>query len=461
MSNLLEAYQLMHSGALALADISQNGIHIDVEYCERQQRLLDRQIIRLENKIKESKEVKLWRSIYKDKFNLDSPKQLADVLYNHLGIEPPKYTDNENPSPSVDKDALNTLSKNISFIADFLELRKTKKMRNTYLESIIRETVDGYLHPFFNLHLVQTFRSSSDHLNFQNLPIRDKEMGKIIRRAIIPRPGYQIIGADYSGIEVRVAACYHHDPKMLEYLSNPAKDMHRDMASEIYMLTTEETSKEARFAAKNGFVFPQFYGDYWKSCAKILWTFIDELNLRTAKTDIPMKKHLKSKGIKNLTDFENHLKRVEDDFWNKRFMVYNRWKEKVIAEYERTGYLDSFTGFRFKGVMAKNKVTNYPVQSSAFHCLLWSLIQIHDILKKENWKTKIIGQIHDELVADVHPEERDDYLRLINKVMCHDIREHWPWLITKLDIEATATPIDGNWFLKKEIEIPEYKLRVH
>jgi DNA polymerase I-like protein with 3'-5' exonuclease and polymerase domains len=176
-------------------------------------------------------------------------------------------------------------------------------------------------------------------------------------------------------------------------------------------------------------------------------------------TNLPLKQHLKSKGIKNYNQFENHLQKVEDKFWNKTFMKYNKWKESHYEKYKKIGYVDSLTGFRCSGVMSKNQVTNYPVQGVAFHCLLWSLIQIHNTLKRENWKTKIIGQIHDELIADVHPDEKDDYLQLVKKVMCHDIREHWPWIITTLDIEATSTPIDGNWHLKKEIHIPEFIVR--
>lgn len=441
-----EAYDLFHEGALALADIEQNGIRVDMEYCLDQQKILNKKISSIENNLFESKEVTVWRNIYKDKFSLDSNIQLSRILFKEMKITPSSVTAKGNAS--VNKDSLEQIESPI--IKPLIQLRKLKKLNNTYLKNIIEETVDGYVHPFFNLHTVRTFRSSSDRPNFQNMPIRDKEMGEVIRKAFIPRDGHLIGGIDYSAIEVRIAACYHKDPVMLEYIKDPSKDMHRDMAMECYLLEQDQVSKDIRYCAKNQFVFPQFYGSWYEDCTKALWSSISTMKLKRTD-DIPLKEHLKSKGIKNPYMFMEHIKKVEDNFWNVRFKVYRDWKRRWVRDYQRKGYFDMLTGFRCKGVMKKNDIINYPIQGVAFHCLLWGLIRLNKWLKKNKMRSKIIGQIHDEITLDVHKEEMEEVLQQAKKIMCEDIREKWKWLIVPLEIEAEFS--DKNWYEKKEVKI--------
>src|SRR5690606_24846764 len=138
----------------------------------------------------------------------------------------------------------------------------------------IREQHNGYLHPSFNLHLVRTHRSSSDRPNFQNIPKRDKESLKICRRALLPRPGHLLMEADFAALEVMISACYHKDPVMLEYLHDKKSEMHLDMAKQIFRFDSMDKSipshYQLRQGAKNGFVFPQFYGDYYGNNARSL-----------------------------------------------------------------------------------------------------------------------------------------------------------------------------------------------
>lgn len=465
-----DALNLLMKGSEAFLRIQQNGIRIDLPYCEHQHRILGRNIERAEKSLLEFEEIKIWRNKYKDKFNLGSTKQLADILYNEFKYTPPKMTEKGNPS--LDAESLDTID--IPMVKHLVSIRKMEKMRNTYLASIIRETVDGYLHPFFQLHLVRTFRSSSSEPNFQNLPIRDKEMGKIIRKALRPRKGRRLLGADYGKIEVHGAAWYHKDPVMLQYLNDPTKDMHRDMAAEIYCVTADLVSKDMRYSAKNGFVFPQFYGDYWKSCAKGLWDNITTLKLVT-KEGIPVKDVLKktkitwtywdrearverkkTSYITNLEAFEQHVKQVEDRFWNQTFTRFTEWKEEQYDFYLKHGYVDLITGFRCHGPMSKNQALNVPVQGPAFHCMLWSCIEliVNERIKQEGLTGLVVGQIHDELVADVPDEEVEDFVLLLNQVMTKDIREAWPFIITPIDIEVKVTEVDGNWFETKGFPIP-------
>ena len=275
---------------------------------------------------------------------------------------------------------------------------------------------------------------------------------RMIRRAIIPRLGNQLLELDYKGVEVFSACCYHKDPNMIKYLTNPDMDMHRDMAIQCYMLGKNQWTKKSRYSAKNGFVFPEFYGDWWKTCARAMWDNIAQLKL-TTKNGIDLYTHLANKGIHSLEDFEHHIEKVEDDFWNRRFQKYAEWKDDWYDEYEEKGFIDSLTGFRFQGFMSRNEVINYPPQGTAFHCLLWCLIQLQRIAEEEGWKSLIIGQIHDAIVIDTYPEERDHILRTAQRVMCEDIRKHWKWLILPLEIEADISPIDQPWSTMESVTI--------
>jgi DNA polymerase I-like protein with 3'-5' exonuclease and polymerase domains len=205
--NTKEAYELFHKGTLAFARAEQAGLRVDLEYCERKKVFLTKKINRLRQKIESSKFGKHWQHICGKSFNLNSNYQLAKMLYKVKKIEPVKLT--TSGQGSVDDEALTTLD--IPELKDILEMRKLLKIRETYLDAFLREQVGGIIHPFFNLNLVKTFRSSSDHPNFQNIPKRDKEAMRLCRRAIFPRKGHQFLSLDFSGIEVRVACCYTKD----------------------------------------------------------------------------------------------------------------------------------------------------------------------------------------------------------------------------------------------------------
>ena len=272
---------------------------------------------------------------------------------------------------------------------------------------------------------------------------------------------------DYSGAEVRAATFYHKDPMMMEYIEDPSKDMHRDMAAECFLLDPREVTKMARYCGKNMFVFPQFYGAYWRTCAANLWEAIEDHSLAT-KGGTPMKEHLEREGITHLvsktknkstrapTDkksFEHHIFKVDQDFWGRRFKIYSKWKEDHYNRYLKRGWFEMLTGFRCRGLMQYNDVINYGTQGVAFHMLLWSLIELMKEIKKRELKTLIIGQIHDSIIFDLVPEERSIVLPLAREIMCERIRDHWSWINVGLAIEAELSPVNGNWFQKREVEI--------
>ncbi len=470
-------YFLLHEGVIALAQIESNGIRIDTEYLRNEIDRVTRKIDRMRTRLREHEIGQKWRRKFGMKMNFESGDQLGSILFSKksqggLGYRAKVFT--KSGAPGTDEASLSRLK--IPFIKKYLLVKKYEKALSTYLKGIKRQIDSkGLLHPIFNLHTVLTYRSSSDSPNFQNMPTRNPIFGKMIRQAFIARDGHVLVENDFKGIEVGVAACYHKDPAMLSYIKDEAKDMHRDMAMEIYLLSKKlwalmkemKQEKPVRHAAKNQFVFPEFYGDWWMSCGKCLWEEMDKREFMVGK--ITMRDHLAKVGITELGDTEpdeegnypepeegtflRHIKDVEHNFWYKRFPVYTKWKKKWYQSYLKRGYFDTHTGFRIGGMMKKNQVINFPVQGSAFHCLLWSLIQIQKEIRRRKLRTKIVGQIHDSIIADVHIEELDEYLEICREVTTTRLRNHYKWINVPLVIECEICPEKGTWFDKREVKM--------
>ncbi len=453
------AYDLFQNGCIALSEIECNGIKIDTDYLQKAIESTNSKIKSLTEDLKQSKIAKAWRKHYGQNANFGSREQLGKVLFDVVKY---KYPGERTKTNRYKADEAMLESLDIPFVKKYLRIEKLKKAKGTYLKGIESEMVNGFIYPFFHLNIARTYRGSCSDPNFQNIPIRDPEIAELIRQCFMPRgKDRQIVESDFKGIEVGTAACYHKDPAMLKYIkTNPGK-MHFDMAMQCYMLNEKQMTSEARFAAKNNFVFPQFYGDWYINCARNLWQIIDKMKLVTAK-GTPLKKHLKKKGIIKLGDcipgqepeahtFEKHLKEVEYDFWHNRFPVYKKWKERWYDAYTDKGYFDTLTGFRCSGYMKRNEVINYPVQGSAFHCLLWSLIRINKLLKKYKMKSLIIGQIHDSIVADVLAKELKNYLEIINQVISVDLLKHWSWIIVPMNAEIEIAPVGKSWYEKEKV----------
>lgn len=451
--NTKQAYWLFHAGTLALWRAENQGMCVDVPYLENTIESITNKILKLEQKFRDSSFHKEWKRATANRNpNIYSGDQLGKFLYNIKKIVPPGHT--ASGKGSTDEDALTKL--NIPELGILIKIKKLKKIRDTYLQGYLREQVDGVIHPFFNLNLARTYRSSSDRPNLQNVPARDKEAMTICRKAFIPRPGHQFFEVDFSGIEVRIAACYHKDPTMLKYIKDPSSDMHLDMAKQIFLLDNADKSlpevKLLRSATKNGFVFPQFYGDYYKNCAEglaVKWGKLPQGRWKAGQ-GIPMSEgflsdHLIKKKITSLTSFTEHLRVIEDDFWKNRFPVYSRWKEKWWRGYQKRGYIDMLTGFRCSGIMGKNDCINYPVQGAAFHCLLWCFIELDRIMREENWETRLIEETHDSILFDVYPPELDHVAAVVKRVTCKDLPKAFPWINVPLEVEAKLGGVDKSW----------------
>jgi DNA polymerase I-like protein with 3'-5' exonuclease and polymerase domains len=446
-----EAYQLIHEGTLALADAELAGFRVDVDYVTRKKAFIEKKRDYLDAKFKETDFFKHWQHSIKGTVNTSSPTQLAHFLYKVKKYPILKETDSG--QGSTDEETLKQL--HIPEIDLLLEKTRYKKAVDV-LNGFEREQVNGIIHPFYNLNLVRSFRSSSDSPNFQNIPVRDEEIMQICRKAIYPRPGHQFLEIDYSGVEVRTNACINKDPKLIKYVSDPTTDMHRDVAMQLFFLDKFDKNIPShatlRQAAKNGFVFPEFYGSYYKNTASGVacnWGQLGHGKWKPgqgiAMPEEFLSDHFIKNGIKSLTSFETHVKNIEDDFWGNRFVVYSEWKNKNWNNYKKAGYVDLPTGFRCGGVMDKKQVNNYPGQGSAFHCLLWSFIKLNKTRISQNWDSLLVGQIHDSIIIDVNPKELEHVARIAKRITTQDLPNAWKWISVPLDVEMKLCPVDGSW----------------
>ena len=463
MGKLRPAYNFFHEGILALADIQMNGVPINYDYFDEMSQKLTEQKDKLERNLQVSSEAKKFEEKYHRPLKLTSNKDLGLLFNDVLNIS---TEISEKDNYIVDKKTLEQI--NNRFTKKLLKLKKLDKIVGTYLAQFLREGHDDIMFPFFDLHIPRSYRGSSSKPNFQNIPVRDLEAKKICRSGILPSKGNQLLEIDYSGVEVGTSVCYHKDPKMLEYITSDPGMMHTDAAKDIWMI--DEPTTDIRFFAKNCWVFPQFYGSYYGECAKDLWMNCINLPLETVHADNPeiealgqtllksagtkiptLKQHLKTIGIRGYTGFVEHLKQVERKFW-KRFSVYAQWKKDINTFYRKHGYIETYLGFKCRGIMTENDATNYQIQGSAFHVLLWLLIKLNNLAKEEKWKTKIIGQIHDSIVFDLYPPERDHVIAMVDQIGTKDVKQAFPWIIVPLIIDKEITPVDGSWYEKEKVQ---------
>lgn len=456
MANLLDAYQLLHDGALALAQVERNGIRIDIDYCREKLDWLNEQTFRSDKRLRYSELGRTWYARFGSDTNFNSGKQLQAVLYADMGVKPFRKT--TSGQDSVDEESLKQTE--VDGIQHLLRQRSLKKMSDV-LGQFVQYQVDGYLHPSFGLHTVTTYRSSSFNPNLQNVPVRDREQMQVCRRAIVPSPGNVLLEVDFSGIEVAIAACYHKDPRMLKYLFDPKSDMHGDQAKELFFLDKYSLSELRKMdgfvpilrqASKNRFIFPEFYGDWYETCAQGIaceWCKLPRIGDWTDDdgeifNGEPIARHLGRHDVHGLVDYTEHVRKVENVFWNQKFPVYSRWKKDWYTRYQRRGYVEMKTGFVCSGGnIGKNESVNYPIQGAAFHVLLKTLILV--VQRTRGWASKVIGEVHDSVLADTVPSEVPALVQMIRHIASDELPKLWTWINVPLRVEAKVSEVDGSW----------------
>ena len=392
-----------------LIDMEYTGVNVDIEFL---------------NKMKEevySKVKKLEEDIYtlagnKD-FNIMSPKQLGKVLFEDLSIPYPKrIKSDKNYSTSVD--ILNKLT-DYEIINKILEYRTLTKLYSNYIVGIIDYIKeDGKIHTIFTQTLTRTGRLSSTSPNLQNIPVRE-EYGRLIRKAFIPSKDSVIISSDYSQIELRVFAHMSKAQNLIEAFNNDM-DIHTKTAMDIYHIPKEQVTKNERRNAK-AVNFGILYGISSFGLSEDLG-----INVKEAKNFID--NYLETfPGIK---DYMNNLiaKAHENGYVKTMF-----GRKRVIDEIKSANYMVKTSGERM--------ALNTPIQGTSADILKIAMIEIHKELEKRNLKTKMIIQVHDELLFDCPKEEQEEVEKLIKDKMENAYKLLVP---LKVDIESGA-----NWYEAK------------
>lgn len=458
------AMDLLMRGTVAFSRMSAAGVRVDVSYLDNAIKEVTQQVSEMEEEIRNNKVIEVWKKHYGKDMKINSRTQLGKVVFDILGFPRNPFMENNSEV------AFKHLSKKLPFVGPdgpYFGLAKIKKALSTNLLGLKRETVEGFIHCSMKLFSVESYRSSCTDPNLQNQPRRNKRISEIVRSSIIPRKDHVFIEADYSAQEVRVATCYNKDPVLIKYVTGGG-DQHYDAAKDIYMLTDAEIGsiekghpgKDVRDIVKNKWVFPQNYGSYYLNCAPDLYEAIEEFNLRTAD-GTSLFTHLKSKGIRRLGacdpnrdpvkgTFEYHVKEAEKAYWE-RLAVYDQWRKDWWQLYQNQGGVNTLSGFCMAGSFRRNQILCDPIQGSAFHCLLWSAIQIQNEMMRRKMKSMIVLQIHDSMLIDAHKSEVDDVIEITKRWAVDKVAKHYPWIIVPLNVEFELA--EHNWFSKEHMAI--------
>ena len=391
-----------------LASMEMEGINLDADFLKLMSIEMQKEIDLFEQKIYETAG---------EKFNLASPKQLGDILFDKLKIGGAKQKKTKTGQYATGEDVLSYLANEHQIVKDILEWRQMVKLQSTYIDALPNQ-VDkktGRVHTDYMQTVAATGRLSSNNPNLQNIPIRT-ERGRLIRKAFIARDeNYSLLSADYSQIELRIIAALSGEENMIKAFQNK-EDIHRSTAAKVFNVPLEEVTKEQRSNAKT-VNFGIIYG-------------------------------VSAFGLSNQTS----LSRKESaELIDAYYATYPKLKSYMSGQVEfarEHGYVQTVLGRRryLKDINSANMMVksgaernavNAPIQGSAADIIKIAMINIHKKLTSENWKSKMLLQVHDELVFDVHHDE----LEKIQPMIKHEMENAF-----KLDVPLEVEiGIGKNW----------------
>jgi len=351
-----------------------------------------------------------------EEFNIASPKQLGIVLFENMKlVDKPKKT--KTGQYSTAEDVLSNLSKDHTIIANVLEYRQFKKLQSTYVDALPNEInpTTGRVHTAYAQAVAATGRLSSTNPNLQNIPIRT-ERGKQVRKAFIPRDqNHVLLAADYSQIELRIIAALSEEETMIEAFKN-GEDIHASTAAKVFNVPLSEVTREQRSNAKT-VNFGIIYG-------------VSAFGLSN-QTDLTRKesKELIDLYYETYPKLKNYMSAQVD------FARDHGYVETVL---QRRRYLKDINSRNaiVRGAAERNAV-NAPIQGSAADIIKIAMINIFKRFEKEGFKSKMLLQVHDELVFDAHKDE----LEIIKPIIKYEM-EHAFEMIVPLDVEMG---IGENW----------------
>lgn len=385
-----------------LADMEHEGVKIDADFLDAYSKELEQDLQELEKNIYEKSN---------SRFNIDSPKQLGELLFDKLKIENPgKKT--KTGQHATGEEVLSKLAHTYPIVADILQYRELRKLKNTYVDSLPRmiHPQTGRVHTSFTQAVASTGRLSSNNPNLQNIPIRT-EKGRKIRQAFIPRnPDYVLLSADYSQVELRIIAALSKEENMLADF-RAGKDIHAATAANIFDVSLADVTKEMRAKAK-AVNFGIIYGQSAFGLAE---------NLHISRTE---------------------AKEIIDAYF-KRYPGIKLYMDNNIAYARANGYVETLMGRKrylpditsgnatVRGFAERNAI-NAPIQGSAADIIKKAMIDIHAALENNALQTKMILQVHDELVFDVFIPEKERIMALVKEKMEHAVELSVP-LLTEMN----------------------------
>jgi DNA polymerase-1 len=370
-------YEVENPLVKVLAAMEFEGIRIDEQFLNEYSKELEREAKTAEESVYQQAGVR---------FNLASPKQLGEVLFDKLKLDP-KAKKTKTGQYATGEDVLLKLAAQNKIVDDILAFREYTKLKSTYVDALplMINKKTGRVHTSYAQAVAVTGRLSSNNPNLQNIPIRT-DKGKEIRKAFIPRnKDYFLISADYSQIELRIVAAISGDVNMCEAFLT-GKDIHTATAAKVFNVDEKEVTKEMRYKAKS-VNFGIIYGQGAFGLAENLG-----ISRAEAKEIIDTYK----------TQFPNIQKYMDDTI---NFCKENGYVETLMGRKRWLKDINS-ANFTVRGFAERNAI-NSPIQGTAADMIKLAMIKIDAEFKKQNFKSKMLLQVHDELVFDAHKEEVD------------------------------------------------------
>ena len=402
-------YEVENPLVRVLTDMEFEGIRVDMDFLKNYSQELDLDAKAAEEKVYELAGVR---------FNLASPKQLGEVLFEKMKLDP-KAKKTKTGQYATGEDVLAKLANNNPVCDEILTFRELTKLRSTYVDALpqLMNARTGRVHTNYAQAVAVTGRLSSNNPNLQNIPIRT-EKGREIRKAFIPRDeNHVLVSADYSQIELRIVAAISGDVNMCDAFRT-GKDIHTATAAKVFGVAEADVTKEMRYKAKS-VNFGIIYGQGAFGLAE------------------------------NLSIPRAEAKEIIDNY-KKEFPGIQKYMDDTINFCKENGYVETLMGrkrwlkdinsanFTVRGFAERNAI-NSPIQGTAADMIKLAMIKIHAELKEQGFKSKMLLQVHDELVFDVLKEE----LEAIKPVILDTMRNA---LILPNDVPAEAELGSGdNW----------------
>ncbi|GAB2621046.1 DNA polymerase I [Belliella aquatica] len=384
-----------------LAAMEFEGVRIDTESLAELSEVLEEESKAIEKRVYE---------LAGEVFNLASPKQLGEILFLKLNLDP-KAKKTKTGQFATGEEVLSKMAGEHEIAAAILEYRQMVKLKSTYVDALptMINPKTGRIHTTYNQFVAATGRLSSNNPNLQNIPIRTAR-GREIRKAFVPRDeNYVILAADYSQIELRIMAAFSKDESMIEAFRN-GRDIHATTAAKIFQVPLDEVTTDMRRKAKTA-NFGIIYG-------------ISVFGL-SQRLNIP----------------RSEAKEIIDSYF-KEFSAVKEYMDSCIEKAKKNEYVETILGRRrylrdinsrnqtMRGFAERNAI-NAPIQGSAADMIKVAMIQVHDWMIRENLKSKMILQVHDELVFDAHKDEVELLKSEIPKIMANAVK-----IIVPLEVEV-------------------------